>query len=48
MDFCYNKLEKHKHKRDKMRLWCKNIPYTCVEHTKSNWGSTYIYAPLGT
>jgi len=43
-----DKIRKHKHNRNKARLWNKIIPQTIVEQTKNNEGPISICTPLGT
>ncbi len=42
MIFYYANICKHEHKKNMTRLWCKIIPKTNVEQTKTNEGS-YFY-----
>jgi len=39
--------KKHKHEKNKTRLWCKIVIQTDVEQTKGNGGHSFIHTPLG-
>ncbi len=46
--FYYVNVCKHEHEKNLIRLWCKIVPKTGVEHTKGNEGLIPIYTLLGT
>jgi hypothetical protein len=41
-----NEVRKHKHEKNKIRLWCNIILQTNVEQTKSNWVSYFYLYPF--
>jgi hypothetical protein len=47
-NFYYHKVLKHKHKKNKTRLWNKIVPQIGVKKIEGNEGPTFIYTPLRT
>jgi hypothetical protein len=47
MDLYYANICKHKHEKNKTKLWCKIVPKTNVKQTEGNKGSYSNLQPFG-